>query len=188
MLLLAAYAAITWYAIYLKRRTWAGVALLILSLVGVALLAYLDLMLHRFLVGGAPGIGFQLILVSEAALILAVGTMLVVLPRERAALPCRACGYELRGLDDSNPRCPECGLEHAARRPRAGRCGQCDGELTSSPGGESSIPDRCERCVTATEPPLVGGTTANARSGEQPRTVPPEPRTVATTAVAAVQP
>ncbi len=147
MLLLAAYAAITWYAIFLKRRTWSGLALLILSLVGVAVLAYLDLTLHRYLVGGSPSIGFQLILASEAFMILAVGTMLLVLPRERAAVPCRACGYELRGLDDANPRCPECGLEHAARRPRAGRCVQCDEHLPEGVEALDTVVPCCERCA-----------------------------------------
>lgn len=143
MLLLAAYAALSWYAILRKRRTWAGLALLILSLAGVAVLAYLDLMLHRLLVGGPPGIGFQLILASEAAIILGVGTMLLLMPRDRAAVPCRGCGYELRGLDDANPRCPECGLENAARRPREGRCVECDAPIDS----EATLPQRgCAKC------------------------------------------
>lgn len=143
MLLLAAYAALCWFAIFRKRRTWAGAALLILSLAGVAVLAYLDLMLHRFLVGGRPSIAFQLILASEAAIILGVGTMLLLLPRDRAAVPCRGCGYELRGLDDANPRCPECGLEHAARQPREGRCVDCDAPVEREAG---ELARACARC------------------------------------------
>jgi predicted Zn-ribbon and HTH transcriptional regulator len=146
MLLLAAYAAVSWFAIYRLRRRWAGVGMLGLSLAGVALISYLDIMIHRLIVGGDPGLIFQFILASEAAIILLVGAMLLLVPRGRAVLPCRGCGYELQGLDDANPRCPECGIEHAARRPRAGRCVQCNATLRAEVANllhPSSLDTRC---------------------------------------------
>jgi hypothetical protein len=75
---------------------------------------------YSTLAGMSPGslVSLQLLLWMEAGAVAVVGGFIVLLPRRNAVMPCRKCGYELKGLEDENPRCPECGKEHAAFEPK----------------------------------------------------------------------
>lgn len=123
MLLLPIYVAIVTFACYRWRRRFLGFIWLTLALLGVYLLALLDRAINR-MAGNDPSISFiRYLLILEGLMVLVFGGAVVVLPRQRAAMPCRGCAYELMGLEQDNPTCPECGLEHAARKPRP--CAAC---------------------------------------------------------------
>jgi len=81
------------------------------------------LLLHHFrepiVVGrGYPNDGklFDYLLIVEAVITCVVGVFLACLPRNIAKRPCRKCGYELAGLENANPTCPECGLLFAYKQ------------------------------------------------------------------------
>lgn len=115
MILFPIYGAIVLYAVYRLRRRFLGAAVLAASLFGLALLAWVDYSLGVWFTGRPPGVLFRLMLVVEAALLFPLGGYLWTVRRERIEVPCRACGYELLGLESSNPTCPECGLPCAAK-------------------------------------------------------------------------
>jgi ribosomal protein S27AE len=62
-----------------------------------------------------------------------IGLFLVCLPSHAAHVPCRKCGYELEGLEDTNPTCPECGLAFAARKLKPMKCGACGARSLMDP-------------------------------------------------------
>ena len=129
MILFPVYAVLVWALAWRWRRSWLGYAAVLMGLLGVGLLG----LIHRFTELVFPsmvqGPLFPLLLVTEAVMVLVVGTFIVCLPRHRIDRPCRRCHYELSGLEDENPTCPECGMAHAARRVRARRCRRCAGVL-----------------------------------------------------------
>ncbi len=113
MLIFPLFAVLVWYGCFRYRRSLRGLAALVLGLAGITVLAWFDITLAR-LFGSSFGPSlFMLLLIGEGSIIAMVGVFLLAQPRERAQLPCRACGYELLGLELANPRCPECGLAHA---------------------------------------------------------------------------
>jgi hypothetical protein len=127
------YAAFVWYLCFKHRRQWRG--LLALG-VGMALL-WLAADLYRLAIRwakstnstlldtGHDGKLFLMLLALEAIAVVVVGIFFWCLPREVRIRPCRRCKYELHGLDDDNPTCPECGLVSAAVKIRARRCPSC---------------------------------------------------------------
>lgn len=116
MLLFPLYAAIVWYGCYRFRRQFLGYAAFAAGVLGIVLLLWLDIRLTRWLLNQHPAPGLLMMLSAEGCIVFLIGGYLVMTPRERAAMPCRRCAYELAGLDDHDPRCPECGLERAAKR------------------------------------------------------------------------
>jgi hypothetical protein len=116
MLLFPLYAICIWYCCARWRRSLGGFAALIFGEVFVLTFMFL---LKRVLVwsGGSPAVldNFSLLLWGELAIVGLVGGVLVALPTTRAQHPCRKCGYELVGLEEHPPRCPECGLIAKAR-------------------------------------------------------------------------
>lgn len=119
MMIFPLYALFIWYLCFKHRRRWQGVVAWLAGIVGVVTFAVLDVRIRTWL-GFQPGalLSLQLLLWMEAGAVALVGGFIVILPRRSAFVPCRKCGYELRGLEEENPRCPECGLEHAAFKPK----------------------------------------------------------------------
>lgn len=119
MMLFPLYALFIWYLCFKHRRRWQGVVAWLAGIVGVVTFALLDVRVRTWL-GFPPGalLSLQLLLWMEAGAVALVGGFIVLLPRRSAYVPCRKCGYELRGLEDENPQCPECGLEFAAYKPK----------------------------------------------------------------------
>lgn len=145
MLLFPAYAIFVWYfCVRFRRQVWGFVALAF-GLTLVATLATLQRRLYlaydsdSFMVTH-----LDFLLWLEFFAIGAVGLFLACLPTHAADVPCRKCGYELSGLDDSNPTCPECGTASAARKPKRMTCGAC--------GVRSDMDPEQPRC-TACEAP-----------------------------------
>ena len=127
------YAAFVWYLCFKHRRDWRG--LLALG-VGMALL-WLAADLYRLAIRWAKSANstlvdtrhdgklFLMLLALEAVVVVVVGLFFWCLPRDVRIRPCRRCKYELDGLDDDNPRCPECGLAAAAVKVRTRKCPAC---------------------------------------------------------------
>lgn len=69
---------------------------MVLGVLGVSVLWSFDVLLTRLLHSDFPPVLFQLLLCSEAGLIVLVGVFVASLPRERAELPCRACRLSWR--------------------------------------------------------------------------------------------
>lgn len=129
MLLFALYAFGVWLLCFRWRRQWQGFVALASGVLLVVTLAMLDRRLREW--GGERGSGFtslQFLLWVESGIIALVGLFICVLPKGYAKVPCRKCGYELAGLEQENPRCPECGIEFAvtapAKRPQALRAAE----------------------------------------------------------------
>lgn len=109
------YTIVVWYLAARWRRTRAGAALLVLSLVPVtaALVATARYAgegpVSNFLGLSVTGYGrvMAIVTIMYGVLLQAIGWFIYSLPRARAAHQCPACGYDLRGTP--GPACPECG-------------------------------------------------------------------------------
>ncbi|MBX3382021.1 MAG: hypothetical protein KF864_00795 [Phycisphaeraceae bacterium] len=143
------YAVLVWYFCFRWRRQWMGVVSVAAGVACVFLLSMLVHSISRWFQRAGIGAGadvrlFDYLLMVEAGVVGIVGMFIVLLPRERVQKPCRGCGYELAGLDEENPRCPECGLAGAAARVRRRRCVGC-GVRAELAAGTS----RCAACIGA---------------------------------------
>jgi ribosomal protein L37E len=113
VVLFPVYAALVWYGCFRWRRRFQGMIWLAAGMLGLAFLAWLDVVGTRWLLGRFPGPLFIMLLAAEAGIVGPVGLYVWSLRRERVDIPCRRCGYELKGLEVSDPTCPECGLPSA---------------------------------------------------------------------------
>jgi len=138
------YAALVWYACSRWRRQFLGFAAYVGGVMGLVLLAYVDVRLMRVLFNSPASPALLLLLCGEAGLVFVIGGFVVCSPRTRAEVPCRSCGYELHGLDDPNPRCPECGLNEAVMQPARGFCVAC-GTRSAAIDGDRRLCTGCER-------------------------------------------
>lgn len=141
MFLFPVFAVLVWYACYRWRRQYLGYAALAGAVAGVLLLTRLEILIERWL--HLELLLLRALLMAEAGIVLAVGAFIVSCARYPAQTPCRKCGYELHGLDDANPTCPECGLAHAARKVRRRPCPCCATEVLVARGQDP----RCATCV-----------------------------------------
>ncbi len=116
MMLLPLYALLVWYHCFRQRRRLMGWVALALGILGMATLSKIEFTVRAW-AGGEPGFNsFQFILMGETFIVTMGGLFIVLLPRRDAETPCRKCGYDLVGLEEKNPRCPECGLNAAAHK------------------------------------------------------------------------
>ena len=142
MLLFPAYCILVWYfCVRFRRQVW-GFLALACGVTFIVTLATLQRRLREIIqLSDSSFSNLDFLLWVESGAVLVVGLFLVCLPAHRCQIPCRGCGYELEGLEHNNPRCPECGLESAARKPRRLACGVC---------GRKSLMDperpRCGAC------------------------------------------
>jgi RNA polymerase subunit RPABC4/transcription elongation factor Spt4 len=141
MILFPIYAVVIWYLCFRWRRHWIGWACLVLGLAGVGLLGWAHRMLNTAIFADEVNpLLFQILLVAEAALVLVMGGFSVTLPVEVADVPCRRCRYDLAGLEVDNPTCPECGMQHAARKVRRRACRVCSAEMFVGSGENPQCP------------------------------------------------
>jgi hypothetical protein len=154
VVLFPAYAVIIWALTWRTRRSWLGFVTVAAGVLGVFILG----LLHRFTEMVFPvsvsGPFFSLMLATEAAFVLVVGLFIATLPRHRVDRPCRGCRYELQGLDDANPTCPECGMAHAARKVKPRHCRRCGQSLLVSRGENPRCTGcGCDHCIREVTPP-----------------------------------
>ena len=134
MVLFLFYAVFIWHLCFRFRRQWKGLAALTCGMLLLWLASDLYRMAIRWakathntlLDTGHDGKLFLMLLALEAVIVAVVGIFFWCLPRHRAVKPCRRCKYELEGLDDDNPTCPECGLHAAAAKVRRRHCPSCN--------------------------------------------------------------
>lgn len=116
-MILPLYALLVWFHCFKRRRRLMGWVALSLGVLGMATISMLERTIREWS-GGEPGPfnSFQFILYGETFIVTIGGIFILLLPRRDAEVPCRKCGYELSGLEDHNPRCPECGQDSAAHK------------------------------------------------------------------------
>jgi hypothetical protein len=159
MIFFPVYAVLIWYFCLRWRRTWIGWAMLLLGVAGVGVVAWFHQTINHMLNGAWDGPLFPILLAAEAALVFVVGAFIALLPLEVVQLPCRGCRYDLAGLEEENPTCPECGMAHAARKVRRRLCRGCGREMFL-PRRENPTCDSCGlanavREVPTPRPPVV---------------------------------
>ena len=117
MVLFVAYAVLVWYfAVKWRRRPWAFVAVAV-GLCGLAVVAFGHWRLSIWSGGRIYLPVLQSLLYPYAALVAVIGVYIGCLPRARPAHECRACRYDLRGLQaHAAAVCPECGSMSGQRR------------------------------------------------------------------------
>jgi hypothetical protein len=151
LILFLFYAVFVWYLCFRYRRNWRGLLIFVASMATLWLLADLyrvairwaKVNRHAFLDTRNDGQLFLMLLAVEAVIVAGVGLFFWCLPRAGALKPCRRCGYELAGLDDDNPTCPECGTTSAAARLRTRECPSCQQSSTWRYDR-----DACDQCHT----------------------------------------
>jgi len=134
------YAAFVWYLCFRYRRRWAGFACVGVGVLIVWLVAQFFHLMHHWIRAANPdrydphddGRLFDFLLIVEAVMVAVVGLYLACLPRHIAVRPCRRCKYELAGLENENPTCPECGLTFAFSRVMSRDCPRCGVEAMLS--------------------------------------------------------
>lgn len=118
MLIFPIYALLVWYVCFRWRRSWIAFLAALAGAFAVVTLALMDARLRVWF--NLPRTAFsnlQILLWIEAIAVGVVGLFIACLPRGYSRRPCRRCGYDLSGLEDANPTCPECGLACAVAKP-----------------------------------------------------------------------
>lgn len=119
MHLFVAYAVLVWFASFRWRRQLAGVAALVLAMIGLHLFNLVHNDAAAF-IGYDPRM-FRGLMYPYMVLVAAVGLYLYSFPRElpRGRVHCRACWYDLSDHEDDftpDTPCPECGVTPAEAR------------------------------------------------------------------------
>lgn len=152
MVLFPIYAFLVWYACLRWRRQVMGVAVLALGIMAILLLAQLDITIRQALHVPDNGPLFRFMLYAEGLMVGLVGVLLVALPPRRAAIvPCRRCGYELQGLEEANPTCPECGTIFAAHALPLAPCIACGVATPAATDGRHL----CKACLPPASVPAA---------------------------------
>ncbi len=103
------YAILVWYLAIRWRRRLIGLVSLAAGLAGIAFIGYFHLLLSRWTDGAIYLPLLQIMLYPYGLLVGGAGLFMVCLPRRRPTAYCKACSYDLAGLDPEIDRCPECG-------------------------------------------------------------------------------
>ncbi|MEO0483015.1 MAG: hypothetical protein AAF138_05285 [Planctomycetota bacterium] len=104
------YGVLVWWLVFRGRRRWSGLGWLAAGEAVLAMVALFHAQLGKW--GSIQIESLQLLLYSYAGLLALVGVFLFVQPRVyavRGRRLCRACGYDLVGIIEDKPTCPECG-------------------------------------------------------------------------------
>lgn len=163
VILFAIYAALVWYGCWRYRRRWQGVVWFATAIFGMYFLWRLYTALVRFSKGAWDTSSMLLLFGAEAFIVIMVGGTLLAVRRDKVERPCRRCRYELKGLEELNPQCPECGLAWAHRKPRRGRCIGCGRRIA----GRSSTA-RCGACEEIETAVIGAGTLEQTAGSESP--------------------
>jgi hypothetical protein len=111
------YAVICWVLACRFRRTWRGVGVVALGVLGLVALGWVHWRLSVITHGRVYLPIMQLLLYPYTALVAMGGVFMVSMPRRPGRGECRACGYRLAGLEagEAGIVCPECGVGGAVR-------------------------------------------------------------------------
>lgn len=133
MFLFGLYTVVVWWLAFEWRRRFLGVVSVVMG--GLGLLG-----VHWLInaVSKEPSPVIDVLLVPYAALLLVVGMYIVILPRPKTPLSCKACAYDMAGHETADARCPECGLDDAAHRPHVRRRRP---ESVSASAAHHAVPD-----------------------------------------------
>lgn len=104
------YGVLVWWLVFRGRRRWSGLAWLALGEAVIAGIGIFHTQLGVWF--GIQIESLQLLLYSYAGLLAVIGLFLFVQPRVysiRGRRLCRSCGYDLVGILEDEPLCPECG-------------------------------------------------------------------------------
>lgn len=157
MIVFPLYAVLIWALTWRFRRSWLGYVTVVAGVVGVAILAGLHHYTELVFPVTVSGPLIPMMLAVEAGFVLVVGVYIASLPLERVERPCRGCRYELAGLEEANPTCPECGMAHAAHKVKARACRRCGVALFVAKGDNPvCVGCGCEQCVREIKPPREG--------------------------------
>jgi hypothetical protein len=130
MLLFPFYAALFWYLAGKYRRTWKGVGIIF---AGMAVLVTIEMMLIKLGMLGIAGMepwDVIRLLIPFGVLVIVVAIFIFFLPLAPPPfVHCRACRYDLTGLEAADLCCPECGTPWTFPR----RCPHCRHELPAPP-------------------------------------------------------
>ncbi len=166
MLLFPAYSIFVWYLCVRFRRTIWGFLALACGVLGVITLTMVQRRVRDAIgMEPTPFSNLDFLLWIESVAVLVVGLFLTCLPAHRCHLPCRNCSYELDGLEDDNPTCPECGLQNAARKLKRSRCAQCGDRALMDPARH-----RCPACLARDESPAALQAPHRVQPGATPST------------------
>lgn len=124
MLFFVIYAVLVWYASARWRRRWLGFLCVLGGVGGVVAVAIFHIHLNRWTGGRLYLPVLQSLLYPYGVLLGVMGFYIACLPRSQPAVSCRRCHYDLAGLEEEDPRCPECGLAQAAPRKRHAKAGR----------------------------------------------------------------
>ena len=124
MIVFVIYAVVVWFLVLRHRRRLAG---FFIALAGTLLAVLLVLGMRHYdaSIAELPGSAgrstrpLQILVWGESGIVLGVGLFIACLPRPPRGRHCRYCWYDMRGLDEDEQICPECGTPHDgyARRP-----------------------------------------------------------------------
>jgi hypothetical protein len=138
--LFVAYAMLVWYWALRFRRSWLGFACVVLGLVGVGLVGYAHWELNKWTNGRICLPVLQSLLYPYGVLVLIVGVFIASLPARYCGTQCRACGYDLTGLETEHRACPECSTRHAMSHEQGLPCFHCGGRLPTGNPIEAVCP------------------------------------------------
>lgn len=110
MILFVFYAMLVWYGAYLWRRRWGGLVVLAAALTGLLVVWKVHYRMNGWVEGGNFLPVLRVLLAPYIVLVMGVGVVLVCQRRlPRSGYYCRACQYDLSGLEPAALACPECG-------------------------------------------------------------------------------
>ncbi len=112
MVFFAFYAGLVWYGALKRRRHVLGFVYTLLGVLGVAVVGYFHYLMNIWTNGALCLPVLQSLLYPFGGLILCMGVFLACLPQKYSGTRCRACGYDLRGLETDDRVCPECSTRH----------------------------------------------------------------------------
>jgi len=107
------YGVICWLLALRFRRSWKGLGVVALGVLGLVVIAWIHWRLSIITHGRVYLPILQLLLYPYTALVGLGGLFMVALPRRPGFGQCRACGYGLAGLEAGATGivCPECGSD-----------------------------------------------------------------------------
>lgn len=115
MFFFVAYAVLIWYWCVRWRRHWLSALATLGGVAGVVAVGFFHYRLNIWTHGKIFLPVLQSILYPYGVMLFVVSVYISCLPVARPKVHCRRCFYDLAGLEEELPTCPECGLAKAPR-------------------------------------------------------------------------